>query len=221
MKSGTMTKQDGFTLLEMTFAVSILAIVGALSFVALQGSTEATSLTSAKAEVQANLRNVVTALSSEVRLAYTDKTIAGLDPQFVPESAQAIQVSADGLSVTFTRPEKTGNSQLVDSTSPITYRFENEDGLNSKPVNGKLEPGEDANGDGMLTRRMVRIQNGQTEVVGGVNDISDVQFQLRPDVLDNNFNTTLYIRLQSSKGYGPNQKHLVRAQTETTLHLQN
>ncbi|MBI2435620.1 MAG: type II secretion system protein [Candidatus Hydrogenedentes bacterium] len=212
---------QGYSLLEITFAIAILAIVGALSFVVLQGSTEATSLTQAKGEVQANVRDVMMAIASEIRSAYTDKTLAQMDPNFVPPGAIPVTVSGDGLSVSFVLPVPTNDATMITVSDPIVYRYENEDGLNDAPINGKLDEGEDANGDGILTRRIVREQSGETKVTGGVNDISALTFQLRPNASDNNYFTTFYVRVESSKGYGPNNEHVVRAESETTLHLQN
>jgi hypothetical protein len=72
-------------------------------------------------------------------------------------------------------------------SSPIRFRYMNED-LNR---NALLDAGEDTDGDGALTRRIVRIQDinmdgdtadiGEARPVGGCNDLSDVEFALNDD----------------------------------------
>lgn len=212
-------RNQGYSLLEIMLAMAILAIVSALSFVVLQGATETTALTTAKSEVQANLRDVMAAITSEVRSAYTDKTIATLDPQFLPIGVVAPAVSSGGKTLTFMVPIPSGAA--ITNSSLITYRFENEDGLNGGNVNGRLDDGEDADGDGLLNRRVIREQDGELQTIGSVNDLSDVRFALLPDATNNQFSTTLFIHVESSKGYGLTEDRVVRADSETTIHLQN
>lgn len=212
--------RTGFTLIEITVAMSILSVVSLLSFVVIKSAVDSQVLTDAKAEVQANLRDVLAQLTTEVQSAYSERLAGTLEG---PKDAVPISVGDDGASITFMVPVVTNDATMVTNSTPITYRFVNEDtDADGTGPNAKLDDGEDVDEDGVLSRRIVREQVGVATVVGAVNDVSDVLFTLMPSVDGGNDQlTTLNIRLASSKRYGPNDKYLIRAAVEGRVHLEN
>lgn len=211
-----MKQKHGYTLIEISIASAILTIVSLLSFIVIRSSAEASQVTSAKDDVQSNLRNVMGTLTAEIRQAYTTRILDGSPPPGVVP----IAVSNGGRQLTFMVPVPSDSSPLPNASAPITIRHENED--TGDPPNGLLDGGEDTNGDGALTRRVVRIQNGQTAVLGASNDISDITFQLRQNPSDNIAALTeLRIWIESTKRYGPGGGKRVRGELESIIPLQN
>lgn len=209
----------GYSLLELLVATSILLVVSALSFIVLQSSNESNLLSAAKEEVSGDLRNTLLAVTSEVRSAYTERTVES-DPPLAPEEAFSIEVREQGKELRFTVPEPRQDSALPLPSSPIVIRFENED---AEPANGMLDSGEDTNGDGSLTRRLVRVQDDQTTVIGAANNISDVTFELEPNPAEeDDTRNVLIVRLAGSKVYGPGEdKKHVQAAVESRIRLEN
>jgi hypothetical protein len=107
---------------------------------------------------------------------------------------------------------------------PLTFALVSEDTpIDELGGNGKLDAGEDVDGDGALTRRMVRTQPGQPlQALASANHISGVEFQLLQNAnpTDTRF-TSLRIRLDASMAYGPNSSKLVRNSLEARIHFQN
>jgi len=137
-----------------------------------------------------------------------------------PVGTISIQVPTDGRSVSFQVPVPSGTPEMVAASPRITIQYENEDTGGGTP-NATLDAGEDTNNDQLLTRRLVWTQAGTTRVVGGANDLSQVQFQLRPSLSGSTDLTTLYVFLESTKRYGVGEGKIIRAQTESTVHLEN
>ena len=213
-------RKSGFTLMELMVSMAVLTVVSLLSFIAVMTSTESAELSRAKAEVQGNLRDVMTELTTRVREAYTARTVESSE-LLAPEGTESISVSEDGLSLTFQVPVPTNGPDMVAASAPITVLFENEDTYVSEVgFNAKLDPGEDGNSDGALTRRVLFLQGATQEILGGANNISAVQFQLIPnmDTADDNL-TRLRILLESTQNYGTDK--MVRAQLESTVDLKN
>ncbi len=215
-------RRHGFSLLEITIAISILSIISMLGYVMLISSTESAQLAQAKAEVQGNLRDVMGELTSALREAYTARTVNAAPP-IAPEDTAAIRVSEDGQSVTFQVPVAIDDPSRVQSSAPITFLLQNEDTYESEiGFNAVLDGGEDTNGDGVLTRRIARIEGGQEVPVGVANNISACTFQLLPsEDSGNNQLTTLRIWLEASKSYGLSPPTLVRGELESRIHLAN
>jgi len=212
-------RKNGYTLLEVSISMALLGIVSLLSFMALRSSTESASLSQAQAQVQGNLRDAMNEITSAVRQAYSQRTVTVVPP-LAPVGAISIQVPTDGRSVSFQVPVPSGTPDMVAVSPRITIRYENEDIAGGTP-NAVLDPGEDTNNDQLLTRRLVWTQAGTTRVVGGANDLSQVQFQLRPSLSGGNNLTTLYVFLESTKRYGVGEGKIIRAQTESTVYLEN
>jgi len=210
-----MREKSGYTLLEVSIATAILTIVSLLGFIVLRSSTDSANLSRAQGGVQQNLRSVMTSVATEVRSAYTERTV---DSLVAPEDAEAITVSDEGRSITFMVPEPDGTHPIPQPSAPITIRYENEDANQ----NGVLDAGEDADGDGALTRRLVRVQGPDTRTIGASNDISNVQFALLPNREEGDDRlTTLQITLESNRRFGPGNERTVRAELESSIHLEN
>ena len=217
MKS--LTAQRGFTLTELLIATSILLAISMLSYIALSTSTETSLLADSRAQLQGELRDVMQLIGAEVRSAYTTRIVDPLNTE-IPAGTVAITVSADTHSVTFQRPQPGNTSAIPVPSTPITIGLQCEDaGLDAG--NAKLDSGEDANADGMLTRRVNRTQAGVTTALGAANDICNMTFQLlsSQDAGDAN-KTTLLVRLVASKLVGAKQR-LLKVDLESRIHLEN
>lgn len=210
-----MHQSKGFTLLEISLSMAILSIVSLLGFIVVRGSTEQASLSQAKSDVQAGLRGVMSELTGELRTAYTERIEHSL---VVPANVEAVVVEDGGQSITYQVPQQVNTPELVTGSDPITIRFVNEDANE----NGRLDQGEDTDGDGALSRRLVREQGGVTRVVGATNDISAVSFQLLPNRnADDDRLTSLRIWLEASRNYGQGRQKSIAAEFETTIDLKN
>jgi prepilin-type N-terminal cleavage/methylation domain-containing protein len=213
-------RNSGYTLLELVVSAAIFAIVSGISMVALMSATKTASMTEAQAQVQANLRTAMSEMALELRSAYSQRLV---DASLAPEDAESIRVSGDGASVTFQIPVLVENQDIVGVSTPITYRFENEDlpEVETGVGNTLLDEGEDANGDGVLTRRMMRVQDGAETIVGLPNEISLVRFSLEPNPLDGTL-TTLRIEIEGAKRYaGRSENEIVRARLESSIRIEN
>lgn len=221
---------SGFTLAETLISFSILSIVSLLAYIVLASSTEAARLTEAQAQLQSNLRDVMQAISSEVRSAYSERSIdpqnpgevsaIGNDPSDLPVGTIQLIVSATGRQITFQRPEASLTNAVPRPSTVITIGLESED-AGFATGNAELDAGEDANADGILTRRVIRTQDGATAAVGGVNDIADLQFALMPSEDPDDLNdSTLLVRLTASKLVGA-KKRLVTSTLESRVRLEN
>lgn len=226
-----MTKRNlGFTLAETLISFSILTIVSLLAYIVLSSSTEAARLTEAQAQLQSNLRDVMQAISAEVRPAYSERSIKprnpgevsaiGNDPGDLPVGTMSITVAQDGRSIQFQRPVPSTTSPVPRPTPVISIGLQSED-AEFALGNGKLDPGEDANGDGILNRRVVRTQGGVSVPYASVNDVADLQFTLlaNQDAGDLNL-TTLLVRITASRLVGAKQR-LIRADLESRIRLEN
>ncbi len=180
-----MMHNRGFTLLELMIAASVLSIVSMLGFIAIQSSTASMAISSAKADVAAELRDTMSALN--MQLEYAAKTgNDALDPVLEEVSIVADPEPGIPLEIGFQTPlDDTGRNW-----SPrVTLQFINED-LNG---NGLLDGSEDLNDDGTLTRRFVRLQDtnddgdtddpGERMPLGGANHITNAQVARNGDVI--------------------------------------
>ena len=88
--------------------------------------------------------------------------------------------------------------------------------------NGRLDPDEDENGDGVLTRRIVRLQDGESVPIASANTIDTVLFTLvKNKVVGNLELTTINISMSGSKRYGPGEGKLIVSEMETNVRLVN
>ncbi len=189
-------KTGGFTLLETMIAVGVMSILMVAMFGALQVSMQSERLANAKVRVQSNVRDVLPDVIREIEIAARPATAAGF------AGVTGIRVFRDGAQMAANVPGDmivfqvpTDDAGATWST-PIQYRFVNEDvngngylDIGEDTVNA-LDPAQDGNGDGILTRWIVREQDlngdgnfnglGERRVVKGVNEFQAVQFTLNP-----------------------------------------
>lgn len=205
----------GHTMVEVMISTAILTVVSLLGFIVLQTSTSSAQLANAKVEVQNNLRDTMLTLSRELREGVTELTTKKTG---APEDLYAIKLDGDGKVLTFQTPVAGEGDILYTYSTPITFSLQNED-LNG---NGKLDDGEDANGDGVLTRRVVRTQDELTESVASANTIDNVQFALvQNQAAGKNYVSTVQISLSGSKRYGDGEGKLVRSEMNSSIRLVN
>ncbi len=188
----------GFTLIEVTIATALMVVVTMMSFMAVQSSARSLELVDARDTTQANVTNVLGYIVREVETAAYE----GQPPLY-----DGVEVSDNGREVTFQVPMDDTASTW---SKPITFRFENED-VNG---DGKLNQGEDENGDQVLTRRVVRVQDGEEMPVGGSNDISNVEFELDEE------NATLEVTLTASRPIR-NGEHVVKCTMSSRISILN
>jgi len=210
--------EAGYSLLELLIATSILLVISSLSMVVIQSSTESNVMGAAKEQVNADLRGTMLAVTSEVRQAYSQRTVES-EPPMAPEDAFSVSVLSSGSELRFNVPRPSTTSAVPEPSPPITIRFENED----TNGNGLLDSGEDGNGDGVLTRRLIRIEGAETRVLGAANNISDVLFALEasPATSVDTMNV-LSVQLVGERAYGPGEeKKAVHSELVSKIHLEN
>ncbi len=172
--------RSGFTLIEMMISLAVGMVVVMLSYLAFSSSHEAVRLNSNMAALQSDSRNAMRALGKEVQLAVKR-----------PEAGLALPAGAKELTITAGNPGELTFVVPTDNTGAafsnvVTVRFESEDKPDASVENGefgnaRLDPGEDTNGDGMLTRQLVLIQDGRRRVLGSANSLANVTFGLSED----------------------------------------
>lgn len=210
-----MRVQGGFTLLEVTIVMAILSVFSLLGFVAITSATQATILADARTQVQSDLRQMVTLMADDLQMA--SKTP---NPSLTPP-LQAVRINRDidansPVEIVFQVPlDGSGNRW----SRPIRYRFFNED-LNG---NRRLDPGEDVDGDGALSRRILRLQDlngdgtfdgpGETVMVGTANNISALDFAFNND--------RITITATADRLVGTREDFPVTAAVTTTVYLLN
>jgi hypothetical protein len=135
-----------------------------------------------------------------------------------PEGLFPVAIGDEGRSITFQVPEPVSGEALFAYSTPITFSLENEDANE----NGRLDPDEDTNGDGALTRRIVRSQNGETVPVAGASTIEFVNFSLLDNqAADVDDRTTVQIILRGSKRYGAGEGKPLLSETTSNIRLVN
>ena len=201
-------RAGGFTLLELTVSMALLVIISILTFVVINSTTEAVSVSKSKEIVQAAVRDAMTVMTAELQLA--SKTS---NPALTPP-LEALEINeGDYGQVTFQVPLDASATQW---STPITYRFVNEDDHDGDGAhNGRLDDGEDLDEDGALTRRVVRIQDGVETPLGAVNDLSAVTFLL------NATSDVLTITLTASRPLLERDSDQVWAQATSSVYLLN
>jgi prepilin-type N-terminal cleavage/methylation domain-containing protein len=209
MKRTATLRRGGFTLLELSIAIGILGIVAILLFAAMASSASAVSTSEARRRAHTSVRDVVAVMESELELAgKNDDPAVGLTGLRV--------VGTSNPSLVFQVPlDQSGDNW----SAPITYRYVNED----LDGDGVLDPGEDEDGDGALTRRIQRVQDmngdgdtddpGETRPLGGSNDVSNVIFALNNDQVT--------VTVTASAAFGKGMQDLTQATITKVIYLLN
>ena len=166
-------------------------------------------------DVQNNLRDTMTALTFALREGVTQTTT---EKTGAPEDLFPVAVSDEGRAITFQMPEPIAGEEMFDYSTPITFSLQNED----ENGNGLLDPDEDTNEDGTLTRRIVRSQDGVTTPVAGASTIDFVSFTLLANQVTGVADlTTVQITLRGSKRYGAGEGQPVLAEMTSSIRLVN
>ena len=193
----------GFTLIEVTISMGILSIIALLSFIVLQSTTESTQLADAKSRVQSDLRDVMSAITTEVQSAYTDRLV---DRTLAPKDAESISVNEEGDGITFQVPVLVNAHRIVDTSTPITIQHMQAD---TQPTPGTGRP-------------VLRIQDGNEFIIAAAQSITSLEFELLPHPAANrNENNRLRIRMEAEHRYGAGHQKLARAVLESTIQLHN
>ena len=187
-------KECGFTLVELMISMALLTVIGTLSFVAIEAATSASVLAMAQDRVQSSVRDAMNAITTEAETAAKQSNNSLVPPL---QTIEIVNAPAPGCPVELVFQVPLDGTRLLWS-SPIRFRYINED----TNGNAALDPGEDVDGDGALTRRIVRMQDingdgdeddpGEQRPLAAANDLSDVQFALDAD------HSLLTIRLEAS-----------------------
>jgi prepilin-type N-terminal cleavage/methylation domain-containing protein len=184
----------GFTLIETMIASVVLSVLALGMYGAIQIAAQSSRMAQAENQIQNNIRDTFPEIAREIEVAarlVTADTVPGLD---------GVQVFNDGVQMGTDQPGDMVRFQIpldnsgANWSTPIRYRFVNED----TNGNGLLDAGEDTvsdtdptqdgNGDGKLTRWIVREQDldgdgafdslGERRVLGGANELQTVLFSL-------------------------------------------
>jgi len=190
----TSKRTSGFTLIETMIATGLLSVLSMLMFAAVQATVNSSRLANAETRVQSNIRETLPDMIREIELAARATTAAGvggLTGITAFRDGVAMDWGIEGDMVVFQIPLDDAGAAW---SQPIQYRFINED-VND---NGFLDEGEDTidaddpandgNGDGILTRCIVREQDidnngdfdgvGERRIIGAANELDDVVFAL-------------------------------------------
>ena len=92
----TVRNQKGFTLTELLIATGIMGFVLSAGLLALQAGTQASEVTTGRAEAQSNVRFALSQMAAEMRGAGFDPTNNGFDPVDGSTLAQSsVQIVSD------------------------------------------------------------------------------------------------------------------------------
>lgn len=209
------TNQAGFTLLEVVVAAGILVILGWVTFIALTSSVTSAEVASSKSLVIQDVRDLITSMSQELATA-SKRTDDSLNPRLDAIAVVPNPAAGSPVEVVFQVPTDMSGRNW---SRPIRYRFLNEDANG----NNLLDSGEDVDGDRVLTRRIVRIQDldgdgsttgaGETRILGSANNIGDIQFAIAGDILT--------ITVTATDLVGKSRVNPVRTTVSTNVHLLN
>ena len=207
-------RQAGFTLIEMMISVAIVLVVSMLGYIAFSSSYEAIDLNQRMGTLQGDCRDAMRALSDEAQLA-VKRAAAG---QVLPAGARELRVNpGNRREITYVVP--TADDGTAFSTVR-TIRFESEDlpaaGLeNGEFGNGRLDPGEDTDGNGRLTRQLVLINGIQRRVLGSATTLANVAFDLSAD------GSCLVVTMTAVTPIAQDSARMLRVDTESTIYLMN
>jgi hypothetical protein len=168
--------------MELSISVALLAVISLLGVLASSASLKSASLTRSMTTLQEELRSTMRALSDQVQPAVKAARVGFL----LPLGAQSLRIvnTATPTAITFVVPTNMTGTAF---SGVNTIQFENEDtpapGIDGGEFgNGRLDSGEDDNGNGRLDRQLVWIQpNGTRQMLGGGNHLANMTFNLSAD----------------------------------------
>jgi len=211
-----MKRTMGFTLLELTIATAITAVVSALCLMGIMATAQTTRIIERESDCAWEMRNVLTQMTRELELAATVENTK-VTPQVQPIAVTSNAETGMLDTIVFQTPVTAATW-----STPITYQYVNEDANG----NAKLDDGEDTNGDGRLTRRVIRRQTvdgaAQETVVGAASDIAAIAVTLFSTAQQRPFR--LDVRLEISKNLDMGHataEAITRDHAEASIQLAN
>ena len=188
-------RAQGFTLIEVLIASALLVFVLALCLVAVRTTALSMAVADASAVVQDNVRAAMDVMTKEIELA-AKTTDSSLTPPLQaltivtnPAEDSPVEVVFQIQRMARLRTGRHPSGTAISARTTMTM-------ASSRRI-------EDTDGDGTLMRRIVRIQDmnsdgdtqdlGEVTPVGGANDLSDVQFTLNAN------NSVLTMTLTASR----------------------
>ena len=116
------TDQRGFTLVEMLVATAIMGFVLSAALLSLQAGTQASDVTTGRAEAQSSIRFALDRMIADMRAAGYDPTIANFDPiDSASMSATTVILNTD-LNGNGTLDAPTGTCDASAQTERVRYR---------------------------------------------------------------------------------------------------
>ncbi|HIB53288.1 MAG TPA: prepilin-type N-terminal cleavage/methylation domain-containing protein [Nitrospirales bacterium] len=167
-------RTHGFTLIELSVSMGLLAVIAVLAFTALGGAARTVSTSNAWSDSITNVHQILMTMTSELEMASTDENpVLNVVAIAVTLDGEPVAAGIPGNEVTFQIPV---DAQGTVWSQPILFRYITEDDNG----NGLLDSGEDDDGDDVLSRRIIRVDtsDGSTTVIGSANNVSNVTFQL-------------------------------------------
>jgi prepilin-type N-terminal cleavage/methylation domain-containing protein len=151
-------RTSGFTLIELMISMAIFTLLSVAIYAAVTSTAEATDTATAETQVIQGIRDVMREITSEVQVAAAENDPTLADPLF---GLQVDEVGGAPVGITFQTPlDNSGDNW----SEPISYVWVNEDANG----NAWLDPGEDDNDDGALTRVIMRREDVNND--GDTND---------------------------------------------------
>lgn len=207
-------RTSGFTLIELMISVAIVLVVSMLGYIAFSSSYEAIDLNRRIGTLQSDCRDAMRALSDEVQMA-VKRAAPGLT---LPAGAQELRVNpTNPREITYVVPTTADGENF----SPVrTIRFVSEDLpatelQNGEFGNGRLDPGEDTDGNGQLTRQLVLINGMERRVLGSAVSLANVAFDLSPD------GSCLLVTMTAACPMARDTTRMLRVDTESAVYMMN
>lgn len=175
----------GFTLLELTVSMGILGVVAMLGMVAVRASASTVATTEALGHVQSCVRDTMRVIQDELQMS-AKRSNPALTPPLQTAQINVNPAAGAPVELVFQTPVDLSGQRW---SRAVRYRFIYEDANN----NNRLDPNEDTDRNGILTRCILRMQDrngdgdtldaGESAPIGGSNDFRDVAFARNGDVI--------------------------------------
>ncbi|MFP6614947.1 MAG: prepilin-type N-terminal cleavage/methylation domain-containing protein, partial [Candidatus Hydrogenedentota bacterium] len=161
-------RTHGFTLIELSVSMGLLAVIAVLAFTALGGAARTISTSNAWSESITNVHQVIMTMTSELEMASTDENpVLNVVAITVTLDGEPVAAGNPGNEVTFQIPVSVDAQGTVWS-QPIRFTYITEDDNG----NGLLDAGEDDDDNNVLSRRIIRVDTSDdsTTVIGSANN---------------------------------------------------
>lgn len=222
-------KSKGFSLLELMIATGILTIVIGIGYVAITASAASADLAEAEGLALQSLRDTLDVMADEVQYAarWDDNSV---NPPILGAAVNEDPAANSPVELVFQVP---AGATPQTWGPPITYRFIHEDSVpDGEDVgNGVLDDGEDLDGNGLLDRHILRLQDlngdgdtddaGESRRIGGANQVSGVRFEFMNMGTFGQGPRRLRITVTAVQPFGRDDSLAVRQEATRTVSLLN